>query len=470
MSQKPAIQLQSVEKMHRLFARPLDRLKEALSPFGKTYHQVFWALRDVNLAVLRGESLGILGRNGSGKSTLVQIIAGVRQPTAGQVSVNGRVAALLELGAGFNPEFTGRSNVVLYGTLAGYSPAEMRERLPDIERFASIGEFFDQPMKTYSSGMLLRVAFAAAIHVNPDIILIDEVLAVGDVRFIVRCVDRIKELRRRGTTILLVTHAPDLVVQLCDRAIVLDGGRMVFDGNPRAAADAYHRLMFTESRPAPTIPAARGLRASSVPAFAAFVESEHDDDRCVTRASYNPEEQRLDSGKAAIIDYLIHTEHERDPVRVPSGAILDIFVRVRKLVPFAAPVIGLNVWTVGGVHAYGTNSELEANAFEVIDRPNHVTARVRLHNTLQGGHYFLDVGITVRHGDSYEVLQMRRRMIHIVAGETPWFSGVTDLGVARIASSRNDASAMGESPDTLDAGQTSSQAYLPDGSESGRFG
>ena len=195
MTDSIAIRIENLSKKYRLFASPRARLKEALHPFGKKYHREFWALKDVSFEVPKGQTLGILGRNGSGKSTLLQIIASVLQPTEGRVEVNGRVSAMLELGAGFNPEFTGRANVMFIGTLMGFSEADMRERLPAIEAFADIGEFIDQPVKTYSTGMFARLAFAAAINVDPDILVVDEILAVGDARFQQKCFRKFQEFQ-----------------------------------------------------------------------------------------------------------------------------------------------------------------------------------------------------------------------------------------------------------------------------------
>lgn len=245
MNQDIAISVRQVSKKFRLFNSAKERLAEALHPFQKQFHREFWALKDVSFEIYRGEVIGILGRNGSGKSTLLQIICGIMQPTEGEVEVRGRISALLELGAGFNPEFTGRENVILNGSIMGISRQEMLLRLPVIEAFADIGEFFDQPVKTYSSGMFVRVAFAAAIHVDPDILIVDEALSVGDVRFQHKCFQTLVEFQKRKKTILLVTHSTEVIVKHCDRAILLDGGVILKDGAPNNVVDSYLELMFT---------------------------------------------------------------------------------------------------------------------------------------------------------------------------------------------------------------------------------
>ena len=244
-NQDIAISVRQVSKKFRLFNSPKERLAEALHPFRKKYHREFWALKDVSFDIFRGEIIGILGKNGSGKSTLLQIVCAIMQPTEGAVEVSGRISALLELGAGFNPEFTGRENVILNGSIMGISRQEMLHRLPVIEAFADIGDFFDQPVKTYSSGMFVRVAFAAAIHVDPDILIIDEALSVGDVRFQHKCFQTLAEFQKRKKTILLVTHSTEAVVKHCGRAFLIDGGVILEDGIPKNVVNSYLELMFT---------------------------------------------------------------------------------------------------------------------------------------------------------------------------------------------------------------------------------
>jgi lipopolysaccharide transport system ATP-binding protein len=237
-----AISLRDVSKAYRIYARPTDRLKEVLLR-GRTYHQDFWALREISLEVPTGTTFGIIGQNGSGKSTLLQIMAGIVRPSSGAVQVNGRVAALLELGAGFNSEFTGRENVFINGSILGFSRQEMERRFEAIARFAEIGPFIEQPVKTYSSGMVLRLAFAVAANVDPDILLIDEHLSVGDTMFQRRCFQRMEEFQKRGKTIVLVSHDIGLARNFCQRVILLDRGRVVQGGNPLTVANIYEELV-----------------------------------------------------------------------------------------------------------------------------------------------------------------------------------------------------------------------------------
>jgi lipopolysaccharide transport system ATP-binding protein len=233
-----AISLKNVSKCFKRYAKPADRLKEILLP-KKSHAQMFWALRDISLNVARGEALGIIGQNGSGKSTLLQVIAKTLTPTAGEVFVNGRVSALLELGSGFNPEFTGRQNVFFNGQILGLSQEEIAIKFDEIIKFAEIGDFIEQPVKTYSSGMFVRLAFAVAVSVNPDILIVDEALAVGDIYFQQKCFERIQELKRQGTTLLFVSHDSTAVYKLCNRAVLMESGKAVLDAKPKQVIDLY---------------------------------------------------------------------------------------------------------------------------------------------------------------------------------------------------------------------------------------
>ena len=238
-----AVQFQAVSKSYAIYDAPGDRLKELLSPFRRKHHKEFWALHDVTFAVKRGETFCIVGENGSGKSTLLQIVAGILQPTTGAVEITGRVSALLELGAGFNPEFTGRDNVYLNGSILGLTTRQIDQRYRDIEAFAEIGDFINQPVKTYSSGMVVRLAFAVAINVDPEILLVDEALAVGDIYFRQRCMRKVHELRSRGITILFVSHAVSDVKAIGDRVLWLDHGRVVDIGEPDRVISRYLAAM-----------------------------------------------------------------------------------------------------------------------------------------------------------------------------------------------------------------------------------
>ena len=247
----PSIRLENVTQRFRVIQERPDTLREAFAKFfrrGASYHD-FDAIRNVSLAVPRGQMLGLIGRNGSGKSTLLKIIAGVYRPTTGQVHVDGTLAPLIELGAGFHHELTGRENILLNGLLMGYSKVEMREREQSIIEFAEIGDFIDAPIKQYSSGMQTRLAFAVATEVDPNILILDEILAVGDAGFQQKCFMRIEKFRRAGKTILFVSHAMDTVIEFCDRVVLLEQGSVVADGDPTQVVEVYQNLVTTRLPP-----------------------------------------------------------------------------------------------------------------------------------------------------------------------------------------------------------------------------
>jgi ABC-type polysaccharide/polyol phosphate transport system ATPase subunit len=236
------VELENVSKRHNIYDRPVDRLKEIFWRNRRCYHKEYWAMRDVNVKFEQCTT-ALLGPNGAGKSTMLQMIAGVLQPTTGTITVRGRVTAILELGAGFQPDYSGRENVMLNGMMLGISQDEMNSRMEKIAEFAEIGDFFDQPLKTYSSGMVVRLAFSTAISVDPDVLLVDEALAVGDERFNKKCHHKIRELQRAGTTILFVTHNAKLVETYCQKAVLINGGKVVATGTVEEILPLYHEVM-----------------------------------------------------------------------------------------------------------------------------------------------------------------------------------------------------------------------------------
>ena len=243
-----AVELDKVSKMYRIFENPSDRLKYIFTKKEK-YYKEFWALNELTFRINKGESIGLIGKNGSGKSTLLQMIAGTLSPTTGSIRVNGRIAALLELGSGFNPEFTGRENAIINGTIMGLTVEQAKERLAEIESFADIGEFIDQPVKTYSSGMYVRLAFACAVHVDPDILIVDEALAVGDMQFQLKCIEKMKNFKEQGKTIIFVSHDMYSIRNFCDTAIWLKDGNIYQRGNVNIVTkefEAYMKRGFTE--------------------------------------------------------------------------------------------------------------------------------------------------------------------------------------------------------------------------------
>ncbi|WP_208452038.1 ABC transporter ATP-binding protein [Burkholderia gladioli] len=286
-----AISVESVGKCYHIYDRPSDRLKQMLWFGRRRYFREFWAVHDVSFTIGRGETVGIIGRNGSGKSTLLQMICGTVAPTNGSVRASGRVAALLELGAGFNPEFTGRENVLLNASILGFPVEEMRERMDNVIAFAELEEFIDQPVKTYSSGMFARLAFSIAINVEPDILVIDEALAVGDARFVAKCMRRIQDIKAKGVTILFVSHDVASVRTLCERAIWIDKGRLVNAGDVFPVTGRYMEFLFRdESISADSaVDAAKNLPAAHLPSAGESVALSEDEARVEQPSDFHVE-------------------------------------------------------------------------------------------------------------------------------------------------------------------------------------
>lgn len=430
MTKDVAISVRNVSKKFRLFASSSERLAEALHPFRKAYHHEFWALRDVSFTVNRGEVLGILGQNGSGKSTLLQIICSVMQATEGEVHAHGRISALLELGAGFNPDFTGRQNVMLNGSIMGFSRKEMRRRMPEIEAFADIGEFFDQPVKTYSSGMSVRVAFAAAIHIDPEILIVDEALAVGDAKFQHKCYGRIEDFKARNKTIILVTHDIGQITSHCDRAILLNKGRLVMDGLPRDVVDQYIETIFGHDEPLPN--AGEDAGDNGPPAN----PDDHsgpiivDDKRIEERRSYCKNEVRFGDRRAEILDCVVESGDVWDPVQINFGDAINIHVKLRFAAEFA-PVLGFGIKTLAGIEVYGSNSYMQHIPVPASKPGTLQRIRFSFSAPLRPGDYFLDVGVAEMDGTpGGHAVDVRRSvaMISIApTGKRIGFNGLFDL-------------------------------------------
>lgn len=345
-----SLAVHSLSKMYKIYSRPSERLKEMILRGRRIYHREFWALRNLSFEVERGTTLGIIGPNGSGKSTLLQLIAGTLEPSTGSVVVEGRIAALLELGSGFNPEHTGRENVYLAASILGIPREEMKERFPQIERFAEISEFIDQPVKTYSSGMYVRLAFATAINVDPDILLVDEVLAVGDAIFANRCIRRIKQLQEQGVTIVFVSHDVGAVKMLCGRAILLNQGQMVADGDPNLMVNRYQEIIMARERAYEQEQGAADL--SPIPVDIAEEE--------LPPLMYS---HRHGDGAAEVLKFQLLNEHRQSIEIVQSGQQLTVRVLVRFYQPHPDPVVGIMIRNRLGVDIYGTNTELEKIKF-----------------------------------------------------------------------------------------------------------
>jgi len=433
MSRDIAVSVRDLTKKYRLFSSPMERLKESLHPFRKRYHKEFWALNGINFDISKGQIVGILGRNGSGKSTLLQILASVLRPTSGTVIVNGRVSALLELGTGFSPEFTGRQNVLLNGAIMGVSHEEMLERLPAIIEFADIGEFFDQPMKIYSSGMFVRVAFAATVHVDPDILIIDEALAVGDAKFQHKCFQRLAELQAEKKTVIFVTHNSSLVTTYCDQAVLLDGGQLITSGDPVHVVDRYYDLLFENTT---RLRSARGEKSDRLSnngndnGLSGVFDSSTAADLCYTRRSYNKNEVRFGSGAARVVDYAIESEGQGDVSNVRFGTDIALYIKVIFSRSVQMPVVGFAVKTLEGVEIFGTNTFQMGEKLIPIAEGQIRVFRFSFSLRVNPGDYFLDLGVAEVDGTrGGAVLDVRRSIAHcVVSLDTERsFDGLLDL-------------------------------------------
>ncbi len=401
MSDTPAISIRGVSKKYRLYNSPVERLKEALHPFRKQYHREFWALQNISFDVPVGATLGIIGRNGSGKSTLLQIICSILRPTNGEVDVCGRISALLELGAGFNPQFTGRDNAIFTGQLMGFSRAEIAARMPEIEAFADIGEFIDQPVKTYSSGMFVRLAFACAIHVDPDILVVDEALAVGDVTFQEKCFRKFRQFQEIGKTIVFVTHDDQAVAKFCTQAMLLDHGQLVCHDVPTRTIRRYYDILSGRSaRPVPLPEGKSVLLTEGSPAsrdaddaLAEFLTSHPDSDICLHRAGYNAECHPQKSEQAELIDYFVVAGDVANSTVVDPDSRVDIYYKVRFYADMPRVFFGLALKTMDGVTVYALNSAWLDIVHPSTCAGDILIAKFSLPMRLHAGTYFIDAGV-----------------------------------------------------------------------------
>ena len=377
-----AIRVEAVSKQYRIYNRPADRLKETITRGRWKAHREFWALKDVSFQIEAGTTTGIIGPNGSGKSTLLQIITGTLEPTHGSVWLEGRVAALLELGAGFNPEFTGIENIFMNTALMGLSRSETESLLPEIASFAEIGDFIYQPLKTYSSGMYIRLAFAAAIAVSPQILIIDEALAVGDAVFQHRCTRRIKQMQENGTTILFVSHDPGAIRALCSRAILLNAGRMEADGAPPEVLNRYQKMIMARETAYAELDQSAPEHSTDAP--------ELDEADFTNAPSYT---FRHGNHDAQIIKVELLDTSRRKVQLVETGEqlFLRLYVMFHKAVE--EPVFGFLIRNKHGIHLYGTNTDIQHAGIGPVEPGDVVEASFSFNCWLAPDNYSIAVAV-----------------------------------------------------------------------------
>lgn len=409
-----AIEVETLSKCFHIYDTPRDRLKQMIFREHRTYYKEFWALRDVSFSIRRGETIGVVGRNGSGKSTLLQLICGTLNPTAGRIRTTGRIAALLELGSGFNPDFSGRENVYLNAAILGLSREETEARFDEIEAFAEIGDFIDQPVKTYSSGMMVRLAFAVAINVDPQILIVDEALSVGDELFQRKCFARIEAIKKSGATILFVSHSGSTIVDLCDRAILLEHGEKLLEGKPKRVLGCYQRLLYAPAHKAQAI--RQEIIANAV-AEAPHVEAEAKSAPAPAKvpaadntlqAFYDPHllSQSLlsyESHGATILRPGI-TDAEGKPLNcLISGERYRYVYQVRFDAPATAVRFGMMIKTLSGTELGGSVSAANLQqAIPVVEQGDVIDVAFDFHCLLNPGTYFLNAGVIGAVGDKEE--------------------------------------------------------------------
>ncbi|RDJ00441.1 ABC transporter ATP-binding protein [Dyella solisilvae] len=415
-SEANAIEICGISKSFPVYERPHHRLWQMLSRRNKQrWYNEFVALKSIDFTIARGETLGVVGRNGSGKSTLLQIICGTLTPSAGEVQVNGRVAALLELGSGFNPEFTGRENVYLNGMVLGLQREEIDERFEDIAAFAEIGDFMDRPVRTYSSGMYVRLAFAVAINVDPDILIVDEALSVGDEAFQRKCFARINRIRENGATILFVSHSASTVIELCDRAVLLDGGELLAVGTPKHVVSRYQKLLYSPSDKVASIRSAIKLesqRGAGAPDLAATQPvamlapealgstEQCDEDESYLEPGMVPKSTfHYDPVGAAIRDPHIETESGRRVNVLKVGRDYVYTYRVRFSQAATAIRCGMLIKTITGLELAGSVTSWTGDNLPYISADGEIEVRFRFRCAFASGSYFLNAGVQGRLGE-----------------------------------------------------------------------
>ncbi len=410
------IKVDHVSKVYNLYEKPVDRLKESLSLIKKSYHREHFALNDISFEVGKGETVGIIGTNGSGKSTLLKIITGVLTPTSGKILVNGKISALLELGAGFNMEYTGLENVYLNGSMMGYSKDEMDKRVKSILDFAGIGDFIYQPVKTYSSGMFARLAFAVAINVDPDILIVDEALSVGDVYFQSKCYNKINEIKENGTTILLVTHDMGSVIKYCDRTILINNGQFIEEGKSNKIVDIYKQILTNQYNDKDE----SKEETSSI--------NKPSNDLWKDRLRVNESKLQYGDKRAEIIDFAV-IDHNNDITNLLfKDKEFSIKMKVKFNSEIQYPIFAYTFKDSKGTELTGTNTHFEDYEVEKTEAGEIYTISFTQKMSLQGGEYLLSLGCTGFEDEEFVVYDRLYDITNITVISNKNTVGVYDMG------------------------------------------
>lgn len=389
-----AIAVENVNKIYKLYDRPKDRMFEALGLTKKKKYHEKYALSDVSFHVKKGECVGIIGTNGSGKSTILKIITGVLNQTSGNVTVNGRISALLELGAGFNMEYTGLENIYLNGTMNGFSEAEIDARMQDILDFADIGDYVNQPCKTYSSGMFVRLAFSVGINIDPEILIVDEALSVGDVFFQAKCFHKFEEFKEMGKTIIFVSHDLSSIAKYCDRVILLDQGVKLGEGGPKEMIDDFKRVLVGQYQ----TPEEKSLNKS-------LLEDEELQQAVRKKESKQEDTKTLEYGtkQAEIEEIYLTDDNGTKSNAIIKGMNFGIHMRVRFYDDIPAPIFAFTVKNAKGTEITGTNTMFEKAFLEPVKSGTVKEITFKQKMSLQGGEYLLSFGVTGYDGNDFQV-------------------------------------------------------------------
>ncbi len=378
------ITVNNISKVYKLYDKPVNRLKEAMSIRKKSYHSDHFALNGITFDVKKGECVGIIGTNGSGKSTLLKILTGVLNPSGGTYEVNGKISALLELGAGFNMEYTGIENIYLNGTMMGFSDKEMDRKLEAIVDFAEIGEFINQPVKTYSSGMFARLAFAVAINVEPDILIVDEALSVGDIFFQAKCYQKFNEFKEKGKTILFVSHDMSSILKYCDRCLLIDKGNQISLGKTSKVVDIYKKILVNQYA---------GDEENKKETLEE-TDSIHSDKCWKDKMVINPNIIDYGGKEAEIIDFAIVNNYGEISNSIYKGEEFAIRMKIKFNKDIDRPIFAFTIKDIKGTEITGTNTMLEDNNMEKGRKGDIVSVQFVQNMDLQGGQYLLSLGCT----------------------------------------------------------------------------
>lgn len=431
-----AIEVKDVTKVYRLYDKPIDRLKESLHPKHKSYHKDFYALNGLSFHVEKGQTVGIIGTNGSGKSTILKIITGVLTPTTGEVNVDGKISALLELGAGFNMDYTGIENIYMNGTMMGFTKKEMDEKLQDILDFADIGDFVYQPVKTYSSGMFVRLAFALAINVEPEILIVDEALSVGDVFFQAKCYRRMEEIRQNGTTILMVTHDMGSIIKYCDKVVLLNKGEFIAEGEPGRMVDLYKKILANqmdslreelESDFSGGMEIEGGANGGKKNVLSSKEAAMSHTGLMKEKITINSDRTEYGDGRAEIFDLGLFDARGNLTNLLIKGEMFTIKERIRFNAPLQNPIFTYTIRDKKGMDLSGTNTMYEGADVKPVGPGDVYDVSFTQKMTLQGGEYLLSMSCTGFEGEEHVVYHRLYNVANITVISNKNTVGVYDM-------------------------------------------